>query len=194
MLILELDIPMGVVGYVASRLTEETGRPTILITRRGEESVAEARGPTGFNFVDAFASMSDLFIGYGGHPRAAGFSIAPSDVPRFTERMNEFARANPPAPTPRTLDAELPLEEATSELGRELEQMWPFGQAHHRALFLARGVTSSTVDDAEAKGVRFGTPVRIGERPMDVIFRLRDSDGVALVSIIDTIPSRGPGG
>ena len=192
--VLELDVPMGVVGYVASRLTEETGRPTIIITRRGAESVAEARGPAGFNFVDAFAAMSELFTGYGGHPRAAGFSMKPSEVPRFREKMDEFARTNPPAPTPRQLDAELRLEDATSELGRELEQMWPFGQAHHRALFLARGVTSTTVDDAEARGVRFGTPVRIGERPTDVVFRVRDSDGVALVSILDTIPSRGSGG
>lgn len=194
MLTLELDVPMGVVGYVASRLTEETGRPVILITKRGEESVAEARGPVGFNFVDAFATMSDLFIGYGGHPRAAGFSIDPANVPAFTERMDEFARLNPPKPTPRSLDAELRIEDATSELGSELEQMWPFGQAHRRAIFLSRGVTSATVDEAESRGVRFGTPVRIGERPTDVVFRLRDSDGVALVSILDSFPSRGSGG
>jgi single-stranded-DNA-specific exonuclease len=193
-IVLELDVPMGVVGYVASRLTEESGRPVIIVTDRGTESVAEARGPAGFNFVDAFATMRELFIGYGGHPRAAGFSIAAPELPRFRERMEEFARSNPPAPPPRQLDAELRLQDATPELGRELELMRPFGQANLRALFVARGVTSTTVNDAESRGVRFGTPVRIGERPTDVVFRLRNSEGVVLVSVVDAIPSRPSGG
>jgi len=193
-LVLELDVPMGVVGYVASRLTEESGRPVIIVTDRGTETVAEARGPAGFNFVDAFATMRELFIGYGGHPRAAGFSMASSALPHFRERMEEFAQSNPPEPPPRQLDAELRLQDATPELGRELELMRPFGQANLRALFVAREVTSATVDDAESRGVRFGTPVRIGERPTDVVFRLRNSEGVALVSIVDAIPSRPSGG
>ena len=193
-IVLEVDVPMGVVGYIASRLTEETGRPVIMVTERGSESVAEARGPVGFNFVDAFSAMSDLFIGYGGHPRAAGFSMDPSHLSAFKDEMTEFAGSHPPAPPPRQLDAELPLVEALPELGLELEKMWPFGQSNRRALFLSRGVTSSTVDDAGARGVRFGTPVRIGERPVDVVFRLRNSEGVALISIVDAIPAGASGG
>ena len=193
-IILEGEAPIGTAGYVTSRLTEETGRPVIMITRRSSEIVAEARGPAGFNFVDAFATMRELFIGYGGHPRAAGFSMVSSQVPRFRERMDDFVRSNPPAPTPRRLDAELRLENATPELGRELERMWPFGQGNRRAAFLARRVTSATVNDVEARGVRFGTPVRIGDTPTDVVFRLRNSEGVALVSILDSIvPSRSGG-
>jgi len=193
-IVLEVDVPMGVVGYVASRLTEETGRPVIMVTERGSESVAEARGPVGFNFVDAFSAMSDLFIGYGGHPRAAGFSMDPSHLSAFKDEMTEFAGSHPPVPLPRQLDAELPFVEASPELGLELEKMWPFGQSNRRALFVSRGVTSSTVDDAGARGVRFGTPVRIGERPVDVVFRLRNSEGVALISIVDAIPAGASGG
>ena len=193
-IVLEVDVPMGVVGYVASRLTEETGRPVIMVTKRSSESVAEARGPVGFNFVDAFSAMSDLFIGYGGHPRAAGFSMDPSHLSAFKDAMTEFAESHPPTPPPRQLDAELPFVEASPELGLELEKMWPFGQSNRRALFLSRGVTSATVDDAGARGVRFGTPVRIGERPVDVVFRLRNSEGVALVSIIDAVSASASGG
>jgi single-stranded-DNA-specific exonuclease len=192
--IMEVEVPVGVAGYVTSRLTEETGRPVIIITRRNSEAMAEARGPVGFNFVDAFATMRELFIGYGGHPRAAGFSMVPSQVPRFRERMNDFVRSNPPVPPPRLLDAELRLEEATPEFGRELELMRPFGQGNRRAAFLVRRVTSATINDIEARGVRFGTPIRIGETPTDVVLRLRNSEGVALISIIDSIVPSASGG
>ena len=192
--IMEVEVPVGVAGYITSRLTEETGRPVIMITRRNSEAMAEARGPVGFNFVDAFATMRELFIGYGGHPRAAGFSMVPSQVPRFRERMNDFVLSNPPAPPPRLLDAELRLEEATPELGLELELMRPFGQGNRRAAFLVRRVTSATINDIEARGVRFGTPVRIGETPTDVVLRLRNSEGVALISIIDSIAPSASGG
>jgi single-stranded-DNA-specific exonuclease len=193
-IILETEVPIGTAGYVTSRLTEETGRPVIMVGRRNSEVMGEARGPVGFNFVEAFATMRELFIGYGGHPRAAGFSMAPSEVPRFKERMDDFVRSNPPSPDPRRIDTELRLEETTPELGRELELMQPFGQGSRRAVFLARRVTSATLSALEAKGVRFGTPVRIGRTPTDVVFRLRNSEGVALISILDSIVPDTSGG
>ena len=193
-IILETEVPIGTAGYVASRLTEETGRPVILVGMRNSEVMAEARGPVGFNFVEAFATMRELFIGYGGHPRAAGLSMVPSEVPRFKERMDDFVRSNPPSPDPRRIDTELRLEETTPELGRELELMRPFGQGNRRAVFLARHVTSATLSAIEAKGVRFGTPVRICRTPTDVVFRLRNSEGVALISILDSVVSSTSGG
>jgi len=72
--------------------------------------------------------------------------------------------------------------------------MKPFGQGNRRAVLLARRVTSGTLSDVEARGVRFGTPVRIGETPTDVVFRLRNSEGVALVSILDSIVPSTSGG
>ncbi len=189
--IMEADVPVGTVGYVTSRLADETGRPVVVITRGDSVCVAEARGPAGFNFVDAFASMRDLFIGYGGHPRAAGFSIGPSDLPRFRERMAEFVRRNPPSPEPRRLDGELRLEDASRELAEELERMQPFGQGNRRPLFLVRGLTAATVARAERLGTRFGTPVRVGDAPVDVVVRLRSGEGTPLVSIIDAIGERG---
>jgi len=185
-IVLETEVPVGVAGYVTSRLAEETGRPTIVVAPRDSEMMAEARGPAGFNFVDAFSSMRELFIGYGGHPRAAGFSIEPERLAEFKERMSGYAVTNPPAPPPRRVDSELRIEDSASGLGAELERMGPFGQGNGRAVFLARGVTSDTLAVAEERGVRFGTPMRIGERATDVVFKLRDSDGVPLVSVVDT--------
>lgn len=186
-LVLESTVPIGVMGYVTSRLADEVGKPTVLMAPRNSELSAEARGPAGFNFVDAFASMRELFIGYGGHPRAAGFSMEPGNADAFRRRFVEFAESNPPEPPPRAIDAELPMASVTLELAAELDLIGPFGQANHRPLFLARGVTREQLRDAESRGVRFGTPVPSGGLPADVVYRLRDSEGVALVSFIDFI-------
>jgi single-stranded-DNA-specific exonuclease len=194
LVILEAEVPVAAVGYVTSRLAEESGRPAIILTRRGADVVAEARGPAGFNFVDGFATMRELFRGYGGHPRAAGFSMDPVNVPEFRRRMFAFVDANPPAPNPRALDGELHLDDATAELARELEQMEPFGQGNHRACFLSRAVDSETLADAESVGVRFATVVSRFRGPTDIIIRLRESNGVPLVAVVDTVVSGGSGG
>jgi single-stranded-DNA-specific exonuclease len=186
-LVLESTVPIGVMGYVTSRLADELGKPTVLMVPRNSELSAEARGPAGFNFVDAFASMRELFIGYGGHPRAAGFSMNPDNAGAFRRRFVEFAESNPPEPPPRVIDAQLPLAAVTPELAAELDLMRPFGQANHRPLFLARAVTRGRMADAESSGVRFGTPPPSVDLPADMVYRLRDSDGVALVSFIDSI-------
>jgi single-stranded-DNA-specific exonuclease len=192
LIVIEAEIPIAVVGYVTSRLAEEARRPAIVLTRRGEDVVAEARGPAGFNFVDGFASMRELFKGYGGHPRAAGFSIDPATVPEFKRRMRAFVEESPPEPDPRSLDAELPLTEVTAGLARELESMRPFGQGNHRACFLARSVDSGMLASAESLGIRFGTPPPPTRSPTDIVFRVRESDGVPLVSVVDTVRVGGP--
>ena len=109
-----------------------------------------------------------------------------SELTYLRELGQEFARANPPATDPRPIDADLAPADVTPELAAELERMWPFGMANRRAVFLARGVTSADIEQAERRGVRFATPVMIGRKPVDVVFRLRGSDGVPLVSIADT--------
>ncbi|MBN2566183.1 MAG: hypothetical protein JXB46_10780 [Candidatus Eisenbacteria bacterium] len=194
MIILEAEVPISVVGYATSRLADETGRPTIVISNRDNGAVAEARGPSGFNFVDGFATMRELFKGYGGHPRAAGFSIDPANVAEFRKRMLAFADAHPPAPDPRPLDGELQFAEVTSDFARELELMSPFGQGNHRACFLSRSVDREAVARAEAAGVRFGTPMASGSGPSDIVFKVRESEGIPLVSVVDTIVRRGSGG
>jgi single-stranded-DNA-specific exonuclease len=193
LIILEVDVPIAVVGYVTSRLAEETGRPSIVLTRRDSDTVAEARGPQGFNIVEGFATMGELFRGYGGHPRAAGFSMDPLNVPEFRRRMLAFVDEHPPAPHPRQLDGEMPLTHVTVDLARELGRMRPFGQGNHRACFLSRRVDASRLAEAESLGVRFGTPVRVGSEASDLVFRLREYDGVALVSVVDTLRRDGGG-
>jgi single-stranded-DNA-specific exonuclease len=185
--IVEAEIPVEVAGYVTSRLADERGVPTIVITRRDGTSMAEARGPRGFNLVTALSTMDDLFIGYGGHPRAAGFSIENGNVAEFRRRMREYVVENPPRTIVRPIDAELPLERATPEVARELDALRPYGPGNGPAVLLARGVTADTLKRARGGGLRFGTPTGKLRSAVDLVYRLSHTDGAAFVHVIDTV-------
>ncbi|MBC8450934.1 DHH family phosphoesterase [bacterium] len=186
-LVIEADVPIGVMGAATSRLADHTGKPVILVRRKNGDATAEARGPVGYNIVEAFRSMSELFLNYGGHPRAAGFSIESAKIPLFRERMSEYAAANPPIPVPRQIDAELAFADITTRTAEEMDAFGPFGQGWSRPTLLARGVTDGVVDAARIAGVRFRTPVPRLRRPVDLVYRLRLSDGIVFMSIVDTI-------
>jgi single-stranded-DNA-specific exonuclease len=185
--IVESSVRIEVLGYVTSRLSDELGKPVIVLSDLNGDRMAEARGPGGFNLVHAFNSMSELFLSYGGHPRAAGFTIRNENVPAFRERMNEYAAEHPPEPRPRTIDAELPLVGATSEVGREFDSLAPFGQGNPRPVLVARGTGMEQYEAALALGLRFSTPVRLGRTPVDLVYRLRYEGERAFASVLDAI-------
>src|SRR5439155_23974284 len=106
------DYPAGVVGLVAAKLVEELGRPVLLAERGETTSRGSARSVPGFNVVQALAECDDLFVRYGGHSAAAGFTIANERLPELEERLLRYAEAHLPdallAPALQ-IDAEVPL-------------------------------------------------------------------------------------
>jgi len=187
-IVVALPVALDVMGYVASRIADESDRPAVVMAPRNGLLAAEARGPQGFNLVAAFHAMNEHFTGYGGHPRAAGFTIEASKADAFRERMLEYARANPPMPEPRRLDAVLPLGEAAPAIASEVDRLRPFGLGNPPATFLSPSVARDDLRDAAARGVHLSTPFRPSSEPAGVVYRLRASDGVALASIVDTVP------
>ncbi len=187
-LIVEAAVPIEVMGSATSRLAEKTGKPCLLIMKKNGEAHAEARGPAGYNFVVAFQSMGELFLGYGGHPRAAGFSIESDRVDEFRARMEAHAAEHPPVPVPRVVDAELPLSDATLTTAVELAGFAPFGQGWGRPVLLARGVTREAVAAVEQNGLRFRTPMRVADGPVDLFYRLSVADEVLFASEVDRAP------
>jgi len=185
--VISAEIPIEVMGYVASRLSDKTGLPVILLAQKNAEWMAEARSQAGFNLVQAFHSMSELFLGYGGHPRAAGFTIDRSNVETFGERMRDYVRGNPPSPPPRSIDAELLLADATPEIADELDSLRPFGQGNPRAVLVSRGATAQEYEAARAQGLRFATPPMLGKTPVDLVYRLRRRGSTAHASVLDKI-------
>ena len=132
----------GVVGIVASRLTETYYRPTIVLTA-GEDGIisGSARSVGGFDIYAAIDSCSDLLTNFGGHKFAAGLSMHINDLPEFQERFEAYvARHIQEHQLQPTLDieAELQLGDITKQFYNVLRHLEPFGPGNPRPLFVSR--------------------------------------------------------
>ncbi|MFQ5340324.1 MAG: single-stranded-DNA-specific exonuclease RecJ [Anaerolineae bacterium] len=138
------DFPPGVVGLVASRLTEQFYRPSLVLEIGQETSHGSARSIPDFNIVGALEEVADLLIKYGGHAMAAGLTVPNDKLPALRTRLNEIAQRElagvdlvPALP----IDAEWPLAQLTPQTFRTLSELEPFGVGNPAPLLLARSVT-----------------------------------------------------
>ena len=133
----------GVIGIVASRIVEETARPTVLIALDGDVGKGSGRAPMPFNLHAGLVECRDLLVRFGGHPAAAGVTIQASRVDEFARRFNDVARARL---TPEDLypelriDAEISIDEVTDELETLLRHFEPFGVGNPSPVFASREV------------------------------------------------------
>ena len=132
----------GVVGIVASRLTETYYRPTIVLTA-GEDGIisGSARSVGGFDIYAAIDSCHDLLTNFGGHKYAAGLSMHIDDLPAFRKRFEAYVAAHiQPNQLQPTLDieAELQLGDITKSFYNVLRHLEPFGPGNPRPLFVSR--------------------------------------------------------
>jgi len=141
----------GVVGIVASRVVEKTGRPALVIARDGEEAHGSGRSITALHLLEALESCHDLFTRFGGHEHAVGFSLPSARLNELKHRLNEFAqnRLSPGDLVPEVkIDADIPLPWVTPELRQSLCQLEPFGQGNPEPVFSARGVSLTILPQA----------------------------------------------
>jgi single-stranded-DNA-specific exonuclease len=134
----------GVVGIVASRVVEKTGRPALVIARDGEEAHGSGRSISAFHLLDGLESCHDLFTRFGGHAHAVGFALPSSSVPVLKQRLNDYAQAHlkPDDFLPElAIDAEIPLGSVTPELLKNLERLEPFGHGNREPVFSSQGVS-----------------------------------------------------
>lgn len=132
----------GVIGIVASRITEKYNRPSILIAEKGEEGQGSGRSIPGFNLFEALdnQNISNLLVKYGGHSQAAGLSIKVKDIDLFRKKINMLAKniLEDETLTPRLgIDMEL-KEEIGLDLAKQLEFLEPFGYKNPKPLFISR--------------------------------------------------------
>jgi single-stranded-DNA-specific exonuclease len=125
------DWPVGVIGLVAGRLAEETGRPTLVLSSSTEPWRGSARSAGGVDLAAAFATCADLFERFGGHPAAAGCHLEAGRVEAVRERLQAFVEARPPAdPRPSlSLDLVQSADAADYVLLRELAPLEGAGDA-----------------------------------------------------------------
>lgn len=142
----------GVIGIVASRLTETFYRPTLVFTRSGDKLAASARSVKGFDVYDALECCSEHIEQFGGHKYAAGLTLLESEYERFKlkfeEVVSESIDRNLLIPE-IAIDAELRLSDITPKLNRILKQFAPFGPGNMIPVFM----TSHLRDTGYAKCV-----------------------------------------
>lgn len=133
----------GVIGILASRVVDRTGKPALVLTHEDGEAYGSGRSLAGFHLLDAISTCSDLFTRFGGHAHAVGFSLPSARVPELRARMEAHSAEYFPdrGDGPELLyEAELPLDLLTPTLTGWLERFAPYGMENSEPLFLARGV------------------------------------------------------
>ena len=133
----------GVIGIVASRLTETYYRPTLVFTKSGEKLAASARSVRGFDVYNALEGCAQHIEQFGGHKYAAGLTLLEADYEKFKAEFERVVSEtiDPKLLTPELkIDAELPLEEITPRLYRILKQFAPFGPGNMTPVFMASDV------------------------------------------------------
>lgn len=127
----------GVIGIVASRVTERFGKPCMIISRGETEAKGSGRSIEGFSLFEAICACGDLLIKFGGHPMAAGITLKPENIEAFRKRINQYAAEHfPQMPTQTvTLDCKLNPAALSVSMAQSLTQLEPFGNGNPQPVF-----------------------------------------------------------
>lgn len=133
----------GVIGIVASRLTEKYYRPTVVLTCSNGHVAGSARSVLGYDLYEALCGCSDLLIQFGGHKYAAGLTMQPENVPAFIQKFEEVVSSTIPDELliqQISIDAEIELTDIDSKFFRIMNQFAPFGPENMAPVFLTKNV------------------------------------------------------
>lgn len=137
------DWHKGVVGIVASRVTEQFYRPTVILTESNGLATGSARSVRDFDLYEAIGQCSDLLESYGGHMYAAGLTMRIENIPEFKRRFEEIVSSQiTDLQQTQTIevDAKIPLSEITPRFFRILKQFAPFGPHNNAPVFVTEDV------------------------------------------------------
>ncbi|MBA7613362.1 Single-stranded-DNA-specific exonuclease RecJ [subsurface metagenome] len=137
------DCPVGIVGLVAGRLSEEFYRPAIVIKTGEQVSTGSCRSIPEFNIILALNQCSSLFTQFGGHSQAAGFTLPTKNLPRFQQTLSQLAAtqlAGVDLHPHLDIDAEVVLPDLSGGTLQTIQQLAPFGQGNPAPIFLSRRV------------------------------------------------------
>jgi single-stranded-DNA-specific exonuclease len=133
----------GVIGITATRVVERYGRPTLVISRDGDEAHGSGRSIPAFHLLNALESSANLFTRFGGHAHAVGFSLPSANLSGLRAELDAYARKRltlADFEPSMKFDAEIPLEQITPELFRSVCRLEPFGMGNPEPVFAARAV------------------------------------------------------
>ena len=148
----------GVIGIVASRLVEKTGRPVIVVSvDEHGEGKGSGRSVQGFNLHECIASCEDILLRFGGHAMAAGLSVREENLPELRRRLNEWAARECAVlfTPPLECDLSIHLDRITVESVRRLEQLAPYGAENPTPVFvLEKAIIDGIFSVSEGKHCR----------------------------------------
>jgi len=150
----------GVIGIVASRLTDYSFRPTIVLTRANDLITGSARSIKDFDIYDAIDSCSDLLEHFGGHKYAAGLSLKPENLDEFRTRFEEYVAAHISEEDmipDIEIDLNINFSDITPKFVRILKQFAPFGPGNMSPLFR----TDNVVDNGYSRQVGAGKHLKL---------------------------------
>jgi single-stranded-DNA-specific exonuclease len=136
----------GIVGIVASRISQELHRPTIVLTLSDGLAVGSARSVEGFDLYGAIHSCGDIFHSFGGHAHAVGIQMPADNVPVLRQTLEGHARAHMTTESKQPsleIAAEMTLDQANEVLWRDINRLAPFGPGNMNPVFVARDVQDS---------------------------------------------------
>lgn len=152
---------LGVIGIVASRVMEQVGRPTLILTHDPAKVKGSGRSFGGFNLFEALTHCRQHLTAFGGHPNAAGLTLPADSIAAFRAHINEFARENygaaPPVPA-LVIDAEVDCRSLDLEMMDHLRYLEPFGNSNPQPVLAARALRMS------------GQPRVVGEKHLKLQF------------------------
>ncbi len=137
------DWHRGIIGIVASRLTELYYKPAVVLTLNNGMATGSSRSVQGFDVYKAVEATRDILENFGGHTYAVGLSLKEENIPEFTRRFEEYVSANiqPNQLTPLLdIDAQITFAQITSEFVATLRRFNPFGPGNQKPVFCARSV------------------------------------------------------
>ena len=138
----------GIIGIVASKLTEKYYKPTILLTIEDDEATGSARSIKGFSIFDALVSCKDLMNKFGGHEQAAGLALDAKNIEELRKRVNEIANYNlTKEDLIENIKVEYELEEesVTLDLVDDLHKLEPFGLSNPSPRFIMRDLLLTNI-------------------------------------------------
>jgi single-stranded-DNA-specific exonuclease len=174
------DWPVGLLGLVANRLLDRYGVTAVVVSRTGDVCRGSARGPDGVNLVEALGRERERLRYFGGHARAAGFTVTASDLDAVLVTLRsslsdaEATSATMDTGTPELIvDCHLPLNRVTWEYYEKIGALAPFGQGFPEPVFVARQVRLLRAWASGVEGRNLRLLLRDGDRALNVLWAQR---------------------
>ncbi|MFW5891665.1 MAG: DHHA1 domain-containing protein, partial [bacterium] len=139
----------GVIGIVASRVTEKYYKPSIILELKDDgKAVASARSIEGFNMIEAIDKIKDIMVKYGGHEGAAGFTIKQENIGKLKEKLYAYTKEKMDETNfirPIPIDEELPFFKVSYEFYTIISKLRPFGFGNHNPVFAIKNVSINNI-------------------------------------------------